>query len=137
MTKYTPIEFTKLSEAIAYVENGGELYDPVRDAPMSRRDIVDAFEINLAMYTKAKPVAWYEKLDGTVENGVLCRSDITGVVFLCVKFYADNFYDDQDNRMSLEYLQLRQPESWAYLSWFGIVVRYKQLRGHSYIRPVC
>lgn len=75
MTKYEPITFTKLSEAIAYVEDGGELYDPIREIPLSIADTCEAFSIGLQMYTKAKPAPWYEKLDGTIENRVLCWVD--------------------------------------------------------------
>lgn len=73
MTQYAPITFTKLSEAIAYLEDGGELY---------QMDAGQAYEISESallscwrdpLFTKQKPAPWYEKLDGTLENGVLCR----------------------------------------------------------------
>ena len=76
MTKYTSITFTKLSEAIAYLEDGGELYDQVRDIPISISDTVALFNKGFPMYTKSKPTQWwYEKLDGTIEKVVLCWVD--------------------------------------------------------------
>lgn len=83
--KYEPIEFSKLSEAIAYVEGGGKLYAK-QDFSKGYSDdnIVDIYINDLVVYemwcepalcTKAKPTTWYEKLDGTVDNGVLCWTD--------------------------------------------------------------
>lgn len=73
MTKYEPITFNKLSEAIAYVEDGGELYG-IDDKIISVVDLaslwIDKYN---EFFTKPKPANWYEKLDGTIENGVLCR----------------------------------------------------------------
>lgn len=73
--KYEPIEFSKLSEAIAYVEDGGELYqlDAGHSYEVSESALVDCWRDRL--FIKAKPAPWYEKLDGTVKNGVLCWVD--------------------------------------------------------------
>lgn len=112
MTKYEPITFTKLSDAIAYLEDGGNLYQLYAGHAYSIdvRMLASGSWASTMLVTEKKASPWHEKLDGTIENGVLCRSDITGVVFLCVKFYADNFYDDQDNRMGIYITPLTRTE---------------------------
>lgn len=118
--KYEPIEFSKLSEAVAYVEDGGELFVKRNsNHGYSESNICSVSINNLCIYdfwkdstlcTKLKPAPWDEKLDGTVENGVLCRCDAPGVVFLCIRVNAGNYYDEQDNRMGKNITPLTRTE---------------------------
>lgn len=109
MTKYTQITFTKLSEAIAYLENGGYLCQSFDATCASHQQTVYSHGIDISeltsiwvvenvrtFHTKSKPSQWYEKLDGTVENGVLCwikdYSDKARCVDLVVKA-SDKTYE--------------------------------------------
>lgn len=64
MTKYTPITFTKLSEAIAYMEDGGYLCQ--LDSGFAYE--IDDYETMTKcwrepLFTKSSTAPWYEKLD--------------------------------------------------------------------------
>jgi subtilase family serine protease len=76
MTKYQPITFDEPWQAVKFINEGGKLY---------QLDCGHAYEVDAQvamgnynatgpsqLYTIAKPAEWWEKLDGTIENGVLC-----------------------------------------------------------------
>jgi hypothetical protein len=74
--KYQPITFEQQWQAVKFINEGGKLY---------QLDCCHAYEVDAQvaignynatgpsqLYTIAKPAEWYEKLDGTTENGILC-----------------------------------------------------------------
>lgn len=108
--KYEPVEFSKLSEAIAYVEGGGKLYQldaghaytltPTSLAAMSGNLATGGV---ISAFTDAPKPNWYEVLDGTVDNGVLCWVDdeplpnsLRGHASLIVSKRSDGFVGSMD-----------------------------------------
>lgn len=73
MNKYQQIEFGKLSEAIAFIEDGGVIYqlDAGHGYDLTIKTLAKNWPMR-GLFTDAPKPKWYEKLDGTVDNGVLC-----------------------------------------------------------------
>lgn len=88
MDRFEPIKFEKLSEAIAYLEDGGYLCQLDGGHAYEIDDFqVLAIHWRGPLHTKAKPTPWYEKLDGTADNGVLCL-DSSGRTALIVERHS-------------------------------------------------
>ena len=49
---YHKVFFKDADDIVCFLRSGGELYDPVRELPISDEDAIEAFNINLQLYIK-------------------------------------------------------------------------------------
>ena len=73
MTKYQPITFDEPWQAAKFVADGGELFDR-EYTKVDEHTAHVISKIDDALYTIANPAEWWEKLDGSRHNEILCET---------------------------------------------------------------